>query len=261
MSGYEFGNVLDVSYGAYVVKGVYSGNTNLKETSNRKNEAVATIRELLRGNIADVRQSVKESSTAVSTVQKFFNATDSIITKLSKMYGLTKKASNPDYSQVQVEEMQKEFEGLAKEINDTVKGTEHNNNKIFTSSGESMSIPIGDGSKIDIITKDFSFDIEGLDITKDPETASSSVKEMIQKIEEYHKHLEEQLERVEGFAMTMESEIEDVMGIDLEDFTMITASEISSNTENLLSEDKSTSLDSQANFTPDEVIKLLKDEN
>ncbi len=82
---------------------------------------MATIRELLNGNIADVRLSAREASTALSIIQIFANAVDSIAVKLARMEELAKKASSPDYSQVQIEAMQKELQDLATEINDIVK--------------------------------------------------------------------------------------------------------------------------------------------
>jgi len=97
---------------------------------------VATIRELLNGNIADIRLSAREASTAISIIQTFANAADGIAATLTKMEELAKKASSPDYSRVQIEAMQKELKSLAKEINEIVQGTEYNYNKIFTSAGE-----------------------------------------------------------------------------------------------------------------------------
>ncbi len=96
---------------------------------------MATIRELLNGNIADVRLSAREVSTAVSIIQIFANAVDSIAAKLAGMEELAKKASSPDYSQVQVEAMQTELKDLATEINNVVKDTEYNYNKVFTAAG------------------------------------------------------------------------------------------------------------------------------
>jgi flagellin-like hook-associated protein FlgL len=127
---------------------------------------VATVRELLNGNIADVRLSAREASTAISIIQTFANAADGIAAKLAKMEELAKKASSPDYSRVEIEAMQTEFKGFAKEINEIAQGIEYNYNKIFTAAGKSMSIPIGDGSSVDIFARDFSFNSQGL-ILKD----------------------------------------------------------------------------------------------
>jgi len=220
---------------------------------------VATIRELLRGSTADVRLSARNASTAVSIIQTFADATDSIATKLAKMEELAKKASSPDYSQVQIEAMQTELKTLAKEINDIVKSTEYDFNKPFTAAGKSISIPIGDGSRIDIFAKDFSFNAQGLDLTTDPGTALSSIKKAIKELSEYRTYLNRQAARAEEATATIESELESAMGVELDDFTADLAIETVVHIASELSQDSSSALDMQANTEPSTALQLLKD--
>jgi flagellin len=255
---FEFRNVLDVSYGAYVVNGVYSGNSKPEGTSNH-NDAVATIRELLDGNIADVRLSAREASTAISIIQTFSNAADGIAAELIKMEELAKKASSPDYSRVQVEAMQKELKSLAKEINEIVQNTEFDYNKIFSSAGESISIPIGDGSSVDIFARDFSFNAHGLDLISDPQTVLTNIKKAIANLNEYRQYLNRQAARAGDATEVIESKLESAMGIELDDFTPDIAIEKASYTANFISDDKSTSHNTQANIPSDEALQLLKD--
>ncbi len=254
---FEFRNVLDVSYGAYVVNAAYSGVGNSTRAPTR-DQAVAVIRELLRGNTAAVRQSARDASTAVSIVQMFADAVDTLADKLAEMRELAERAPSPDYSQVQVEEMQKQFQNLAKEINETVKGTEYDYNKLFTDSGKTISVPIGNGSKIDIFARDFSFGAQGLDITTDPQNALSKVKEAIANVGEYKTYLDRQAARLEDATALIESEIQSAMGVDLNDFKPELALEMADYAASLISQDKSTSLKTQANLTPDEALQLLK---
>ena len=219
---------------------------------------MATIRELLNGNIADVRLSAREASTAISIIQTFSNAADGIGSKLAKMEELAKKASSPDYSRVQIDAMQKGFKSLAEEINEIVQGTKYNYNKIFTSAGESISIPIGDGSKVDIFARDFSFNSQGLDLTADPKSALSNIKKTITNLNEYKQYLNRQVARVEDATAIIESELESAMGIELGDFTLEIAIETAVHTASQLSQDSSTALDTQANVAADEALQLLK---
>jgi len=129
---FEFRNVLDVAYGAYVVNGAYGGlGVSGSDTTQApsRDQAVAVIRELLTGETAAIRQSASDASTAVSTIQIFTDAIETISDKLAKMSELTKKSLGPDYSQFQVEEMQKQFRNLAHEINQTVNVTEYQINR------------------------------------------------------------------------------------------------------------------------------------
>jgi flagellin len=220
---------------------------------------VATIRELVKGNTADVRLSARKASTAVSIIQTFSSAVDSIAVKLAKMEELAQKASSPDYSQVQIEAMQTELQDLATEINEIVKSTEYGFNKPFTAAGQAISIPIGDGSSVDIFARDFSFNSQGLDLTADPKSALSSIKKAITNLNEYDKYLSRQISRVEDITATIESALESAMGVGLGDFTPDLANETAVYIASQRSQDSSSALDTQANTEPSIALQLLKD--
>jgi len=258
----EFRNILDVAYGAYVVKGAYRGISKSSADSTQapeRDQAVAVIRELLAGNTTAVRQNARDASTAVSAMQIFTDAIETIGGKLTEMKELAEKASSPDYSQVQVEEMQNQFRNLAGEINQTVNGTEYKYNKLFGAGGKTVSIPIGNGSKVDIFAKDFSFDAEGLDITADPTKALSTVNEAIANIDDYKTYLDRQAAHLSNATEFIESQIRGAMGVDTQDFQPELAVPMADYAASLLSKDKQTSLDTQANLTPEEILKLLSE--
>jgi len=256
----EFRNVLDVAYGAYVVKGAYSGVNGMTGAPDR-DEVVAIIRELLGGNIAAIRQGAHEASTAISMVQMFAGAADSIGGKLAAMKELAEKASSPDYSAVQVEQMQKEFLGLAEEINETVNSTEYNFNKLFTAEGESISISIGNGSRIDIFAKDLSFGTEGLDLTTDPAGALAKVEKATAELNEYTAYLRRQAARVEDATAIIESEVAAAVGVDLADFSLNLAEQVASYAADQVLQDSSRLLNIQGNVNADRVLQLLKDKD
>jgi len=258
----EFRNVLDVAYGAYIVNGAYRrlglpGRDTTQAPS--RDEAVAVIRELLAGETAAVRQSARDASTAVSMIQIFSNAINTIAEKLAKMSELAKKTPGPDYSQVQVEEMQKQFRNLAKEINQTVNSTEYQFNKPFSGSGKTLSINTGNGSKIDIFARDFRFDAQGLNIATDPQNALSTINEAITNIAEYKTYLDRQAARLSDITAAIESDIQGAMGVDMKDFRPELAIPMADHAASLTLQDKQTSLNAQANLTPDEILKLLED--
>jgi len=261
---YEFKNVLDVTYGAYVVNGTYGGVNNSNGSSTQapaSNQVVGFVRGPLAGNIAAVRQRARDACTAVSTIQIFTDAIETIAEKLAKILEPAKKALGPDYSQTEAEEMQKQFRNLAGEINQTVNSTEYKFNKPFAGSGKTFSIPIGNGSKIDIFARDFRFDAQGLNIATDPQNAISTVNEAITNINEYKTYLDGQAKRLEDITAAIESEIQGTMGVDMMDFLPELAVPMADYAASLISQDKQTSLNTQANLTPDEILKLLKDKD
>lgn len=257
---FEFRNVLDVTYGAYVVQGAYSGVGSPSSTSAPDRDvAVAIIRELMRGDTASVRQSAKNASTAVSIVQIFKEALDEIQEKLAKMKGLTGKADSEVYTQVEKEDMQDEFEDLAEEINEIVKAAEYDHNKLFTPEGKSISIPIGNGSVIDIFAKDLSVDIEGLDLTTDASGAGEWVDDVTGDVSEYNAYLNRQYRRLENATAIIEFEMASVTGIETSDFDMSVAREVAGYAASKVVEDMSLLFGIQANAEPGRVLQLLKD--
>jgi flagellin-like hook-associated protein FlgL len=258
LSEYEFSNVLDASYAAYVVNGSRSGHSN-SATSQGHDDVVATIRELVNGKTADIRLSAKNASTVVSVVQTFAGAAESIAIKLAEIESLAKKASGMDYSSTQVDDMQKEFKRLAKEINGIIKSTESEFNNLFTSTGKAISISIGDGSKVDIFARDLSFDATGLDLAANPKAALSNVKKAIKELSEYRGYLNKEAALVEELTAIIESETESAMGVELDDFTSEVALETDISTARQLSQNSSNALDAQANTVPSVVLQLLRD--
>jgi flagellin-like hook-associated protein FlgL len=261
---FEFKNVLDATYGAYVVNGAYAGvsasNSDSMQIADR-DQAVATIRELLAGQTAAVRQSAEDASTAVSALQIFTNATENISEKLIEMLELAKKAICEDYSSIQVEQMQKQFQDLARQINQIANSTEYKFNNPFSGSGKTTSIPVGNGKKIDIFARDFSLDAEELNIENDPQGALSKIKEAITNVNEYKTYLDRQASHLRDITATIELEIQGAMGVEMRDFQPEIAMPMAHCTANLILQDKQTSFNIQANLTPDETLKLLKNNN
>jgi len=258
----EFRNVLDAAYGAYVVNGAYGGlGTSGSDTTQTpdRDQAIAVIRELLAGDTAAVRRSANEASTAVSTILIFTNAINNIDDKLAKMSELAKNALGPDNSQAQVEEMQKQFRNLVKEINQTVNGTEYQFNKPFSGSGKTLSLSIGSSSKINIFARDFRFDAQDLNLATDPQSILSTINDAITNIAEYKTYLDRQATRLSDITAAIESDIQGAMGVSMKDFQPELAAPMAENAASLISQDKQTSLNTQANLTPDKILKLLKD--
>ena len=227
------------------------------QMSNR-DQAIAVIREFLAGHTAAVRQSARDASTAISITQIFLDAIYNISKKLAKMSKLAKNASDPDYSLIQVDEMQKRFQNLAKEINQIVNSTEYNFHKPFAGNGKTLSIPLGNGSKIDIFARDFSFDAKDLNIETDPQNVLSIVNEAITNINEYKRYLDKQASRLSDITAAMESEIEGAINVDMKDFQPRLVVPMAEYAASLISQDKQTSLNTQANLAPNETLKLFK---
>jgi flagellin-like hook-associated protein FlgL len=260
LSEYEFSNVLDASYGAYVVSGARSGQSR-SSTGREHNDVVATIREFVNGETADIRLSAREASTAISIVQTFSDAAGSIAVRLAQMEELAKKASSPDYTSTQIDDMQKEFKSLAKEMNGIAKSAEFDFNNLFTAEGKAISISISDGSKVDIFAKDLSFNYSELDLTSGPMAALSEVQKAIKELSEYRGYLNGKETLVEKLTAMIESEIESAAGVQLDEFTLKAALETNADTASRLTQNSSEALETQGNVEPSIALRLLKDDS
>ena len=84
------------------------------------------------------------------------------------------------------------------------------------------------------------------------------VNETITSVCEYKTYLEGQAKRLENITAAIESEIQSAMGVDMKDFLPELAIPMADYAASLIRQDKQTSLNSQANVRPDEIMKLLK---
>jgi flagellin-like hook-associated protein FlgL len=259
---FEFKNVLDVTYEAYVVNGAYTGvraSAGGSTQPPRRDQAIAVIREFLAGKTTAVRQTAEDASNAVSAMQIFSDAIETIAEKLAKILELAKKALDQYYPPAQAEQMQKQFRNLAQQINQTANGTEYKFNKPFSGNGRTLSIPTGNGTKIDIFARDFRINAEELNIETDPQKALSKVSEAVTNVREYKTYLDRQAARLRDITAAIESQIQGAMGVDIHDFQPELAAQMADYAASLISQDKQTSLNTQANLTPDEILKMLKD--
>lgn len=196
---FELGNVLGTGYSAHVI--VYSRISDSLEaiaSGERTSDGTTSlIRELLRGEIAGSLQAARNASDAVSMVQTFEGAASSISEILTQMAELATQAAKEVYSDEQKAIMQEQFKDSANEINKIVDSTKFNGNKLLSAYGRTISIPMSNGSTIDIAATDLSFDAEGLDLTTDAGTALASVEEHIEQTTSYRGHLSGQAERLE----------------------------------------------------------------
>ncbi|MHC4156383.1 MAG: flagellin N-terminal helical domain-containing protein [Planctomycetota bacterium] len=225
----------------------------------KRDEAVALIKELVQGDIATIRQSAHEASTAVSLVQTLTKAVQTIGDKLTAMVRLASRASDPDSTRVQVEETQKGFEQLVGEVNRIARSTDYNYNRIFTAEGQSISVPIGDGSNADIIAKDLTFDATGLDLTADPGAAAWKIATAVEELDEYAEHLRSQVNRAGEAASVIESQLAAAMGVDLRGFCMELARHTAEHVAEQFSAGRSGLLEMQANISADRALRLLAD--
>jgi len=257
----ELGNVLNVSYGAWVVSGVYNRIDDSGDSTQIPDDdmAVAIIKSLLGGRIDDDWQNVHYANEVISAIQALAEAATEIDEKVGRMKELAGQAASGAYSEEELAEIQEELEQLAEEINNIVENTECDGNKLFSAEGETLSISIGNGSTIDIVAKDLSIDIEGMDLANDAEGALTAIDAVIAQSDYYSGYVNKQVERLESAVMLIEYDAKNALGFEPEDFDMGFAEQVARNAAAKVLEDMSILFDTQANVVPERALELLRD--
>ncbi len=220
---------------------------------------VAVIREYLLGNIADVRLSAHNANAAISMVQTFDLATNSIYHKLVLMEEIAEKVAHGDYTNTDKVSMQEQLQELAEQINNIVNNTEYNGNKLFTSEGQLITRAIGNGRSIRLFAKDLSFHLENVDLTKDTKAVLTTIKNARKKTGEYTDYLKSQNTLLQNAMATIEQMMASAAGLESSDFETETMQQFIENLSAGISNDIAISTEMQANITPDEALRLLKD--
>jgi flagellin len=220
---------------------------------------IAIIRQYLPGNSADIRLTALEANDAVSMLQTFDDAATTICNKLTLMVQLAEEALKDYYSVTDKASMQKQLEALAKNINDIAANTQYNNNKLFTPAGQAISSSLGNGQTINLLPTDLTFNIENVDLTSDAKSALVNIKNTLKQTTEYTDYLGRQNKRLQNAMAKIESRTAAAAGIESSVFKTKIAQELMTNLASMISKLPNTSSKSQANFTTDEALKLLKD--
>lgn len=260
----EFGNVLNVSYGAWVVSGVYKGTGDSAEIPDN-DKAVAVIKNLLRGRVGDYWENVHYANEVISALQTLAEGASDINEKLGSMEELAKQATSGTYSDEQIAVMQTELEQLAEEINEITNSAVYDENKFFSAEGQTISISIGNGSNIVIAAKDLSIDTEGLDLTTNAVGTLATIESIIGQNGYYSGYLNKQVERLESVMTLIEDDAKNAMGIGPGDFDtgfVDIVREVAGYAADRTLEEMSALFDAlfdvQANLTPSKVLQLLR---
>ena len=125
---------LGKSYDA-LARSVERLSSGLRINSAKDDAAGMAVRELIRADVATLRQGSRNARDAVSMLQTAEGALGTIDDILVRMKELAEQASTGSYSSGQKGIMQDEFEELANEIDRIVQNTAFNENKLLHYSG------------------------------------------------------------------------------------------------------------------------------
>lgn len=256
----ELGNLTKVAYGVNVITGAYNQTNNPLNSASHDDAGASVIQHLIHGNMSEGQESERYANEAISVMQRFAEAVSRIYERLYKMREIVKEAVHT-FAQNKLDKLQEEFNRSANEINNIVENTEYNGNKLFSADGKTISISIGKASSIDIVSKDLSIDIDGLNLTTDAEGALAAIQSIASQSSYYSGYLEELVSHLENMVGLIEFKIQNDMGIegDEDEFDMSLAKEVAGYASNQTLEDVSVVFDAQANVEPIRAVQLLRE--
>ncbi len=259
----EVKDVCDTAFSKWPVSRNYNwAEGSLKAADDDR--SVATIREYLADDIADVRLSAKDANAATSIVQTFVDAASTIRDKLTQMQQLAEKAAYGYCPDLKKSSLQKQLEALAADINkivaDTsyIHDTEHGVNKLLSGQGETIERRIDKVRTIKLFPRNLTFNIEDVNLTNDAAGTWKVIKTAVKAATEYTDYLGSQAKILQDSMATIERKMTAAAGFDSSSFETDTAAQITTNLAKQISENPLLSSKTQSNITPDEALYLLK---
>jgi flagellin-like hook-associated protein FlgL len=262
----EVKDVCDTAFSKWPVSRNYNwAEGSLKPAADDR--SVATIRQYLGGNIADVRLSTRNANAATSIVQTFVEAASTIRDKLTQMQQLAEEAAYGYCPDLKKASLQEQLGTLAADINKTVADTSYIDdtkegvNKLFSSQGETIERRIDNTRTIKLFPKNLTFNIEDVKLTSDATKACKAIKTAVKAATEYTDYLGSQAEILADSTATMEGRMAAAAGFDSSSFETKTTQQITTQLAKQISENPKISSRTQSNISPDEALYLLKMED
>ena len=120
-------------------------SSGLRINSAKDDAAGLAVRELIRVDVAALRQGSRNAADAVSMLQVAEGGLQVIDNILVRMRELAEQAATDSYSAPQKQIMQDEFSELVNEIDRIAQNTDFNNNSLLDANGTTLNIALGLG--------------------------------------------------------------------------------------------------------------------
>ena len=185
------------------------------------------VGELLRADIATVRQSSRNVQDGISMLQTAEGSAGQVSNILARMKQLATQASNGTYSDQQKNIMQQEFQELSEEVARIVNSTTFNGTQLHQA-GQTINIAVGDGETISINTE--SMTVGSADLVNDAAGAAVTVNTAINQVSSYRGSLGAGMSRLTGTASVLDIKAENLLAAESRISDADTASSVASMT-------------------------------
>ena len=252
------------SYDA-LAKSVERLSSGQRINSAKDDAAGLAVRELMRADIAVIKQGARNAQDAISMLQTMEGAMGSIDDVLIRMKELAEQAATGSYSQQQRNIMNNEFTQMIAEIDRISSTTEFNSIKLLNSASATSTIHFGMNSSISINSVDVTSSALGVDsgtaqITNatDAQTALGLVNTAIERKDSARASFGYMMNRLESTNEVLNIQAENLMSSESRISDVDVATEMAALTRNQVLAQAGVSMLAQANTMPQMALSLLQ---
>ncbi len=261
--------MLGISYDS-LSKSIERLSSGLRINSAKDDAAGLAVRELMRADIAVIKQGSRNAQDGISMLQTMEGAMQAIDDALVRMKELAEQASTGSYSTQQRNIMNNEFVQMREEIDRIATRTEFNSITMLDSASGSTTIHFGissagSASSIDVNNVDVTTGTSGLavsgasiDTATDAQAALSTVNTAIKAKDSARASFGYYMNRLESTGSVLDIQAENVMAAESRVSDVDVASEMAAMTRNQVLAQAGVSMLGQANTMPQMALSLLR---
>jgi flagellin len=241
-------------------------SSGLRINSAKDDAAGLAVRELMRADIAVIKQGARNSLDAISMLQTMEGAMATIDNALVRMKELAEQAATGTYSEQQRNIMDNEFQQMIEEINRIATTANFNSINMLDSASGTNRIHFGVGTYIDVDSVDVqtsslidsaTVSISGTDGTN-AGTALDLVATAIERKDSARASLGSMMNRLESTTEVLNIQAENLMASESRISDVDVATEMASLTRNQVLAQAGVSMLAQANTMPQMALNLLR---
>jgi flagellin len=238
-------------------------SSGLRINSAKDDAAGLAVRELMRADIAVLKQGTRNANDAISMLQTMEGALGSIDSILIRMKELAEQAATGSYSEQQRRIMQNEFEQMIQEIDRIAESTDFNSINLLNKASAKAVIHFGSEKTIDVQSVDARASALGVKSLKistasEAQSALSAVTLAIERKDSARAMFGYMMNRLESTSEVLSIQTENLMTSESRISDVDVATEMAALTRNQVLAQAGISMLAQANTMPQMALTLLR---
>lgn len=240
-------------------------SSGLRINSAKDDAAGLAVRELMRADIAVIKQGARNAMDAISMLQTMEGAMATIDEALIRMKELAEQAATGSYSSQQRTIMNNEFEQMIAEIDRIATTTTFNSINMLNSASGTNTIHFGENSSIDISSVDVRTSALGVDSgtasissASNAQTALGLLNTAIQRKDSARASMGYMMNRLESTNQVLNIQAENMMTAESRVSDVDVATEMAALTRNQVLSQAGVAMLGQANTMPNMALSLLR---